>query len=77
MDFQNKAVDVICQHTREGNMIPIKVRMQDEGGEFQTFAVKGYKDLSHKGSYTMPTEIVMVPADCLYTIIFKLDMIKS
>ena len=55
MDFQNRAIDVICQHTREGNMIPIKIHIQDEEGEFQTFVVKSYKDLSHKGNFTMPT----------------------
>ena len=68
MDFQNRAVDVICQHTREGNMIPIKIRIQDEEGEFQTYVVKGYKDLSHKGSFTMPNGIMatstIFPFDC-------------
>lgn len=68
MDFQFKAVDVICQHTREGNMIPIKVRIQDEEGEYQTYVVKGYKDLSHKGSYTMPNGVAatssIFPFDC-------------
>lgn len=72
MDFQNKAVDVICQHTREGHMIPIKVRIQDEEGEFQTYAVKGYKDLSRKGSYNMPNGVTatstIFPFDCKITV---------
>lgn len=68
MDFQNRAVDVICQHTKEGKLIPIKLRLQDDEGEFQTYAVKGYKDLSHKGSYIMPNGITatnnIFPFDC-------------
>ena len=68
MDFQKRAVDVICQHTKEGKMIPIKLRIQDEEGEFQTYAVKAYRDLSHKGSYTMPNGIAatssIFPFDC-------------
>lgn len=68
MDFQNRAVDVICQHTKEGNMIPLKLRVQDEEGEFQTYVVKGYKDLSHKGSFAMPNGIIatstIFPFDC-------------
>lgn len=68
MDFQNRAVDVICQHTREGNMIPIKIRIRDEEGEFQTYVVKGYKDLSHKGAFTMPNGVTatrtIFPFDC-------------
>ena len=57
MDFQNRAVDVICQHTKEGKLIPIKLRLQDDEEEFQTYVVKAYKNLSHIGSYIMPNEI--------------------
>lgn len=68
MGFKNKAVDVICQHTREGNIIPLKIRVQDEEGEFQNYVVKGYKDLSHKGSYTMPNGVgvtsTIFPFEC-------------
>ncbi len=68
MDFQNKAIDVICQHTREGNMIPIKIRIRDDEGEFQTYVVKDYKDLSHKGAFTMPNGIratnTIFPFEC-------------
>lgn len=68
VDFQNRAVDVICQHTKEGKLIPIKLRLQDDEGVFQTYVVKAYKDLSHKGSYIMPNVITatstIFPFDC-------------
>lgn len=40
-------VDVICQHNKNGKIIPIKVRVIDEDGENQTFLIRGYKDLTH------------------------------
>ena len=50
-------VDVICQHSRDGSLIPIRVRVVDEEGEFQSYTIKGYKDISHQGTRTMPDGI--------------------
>ena len=47
-------VDVICQYTKDGRLIPLRVRMQDEDGMYQTFTIKGYKELSHAGEYKTP-----------------------
>ena len=38
-----KSLDVICQHKMDGNIIPIKIRLQDEDGEYQAYTVKGYR----------------------------------
>ena len=54
ISFENKAVDVICQHTKEGKLIPLKIRLTDEDGEYQTYNVKEYKDYSQKGAYRIP-----------------------
>lgn len=40
-------IDVICQHTAEGDVIPIKIRVRDEEGEYQNYKIIGYKNLSH------------------------------
>lgn len=42
-----KYVDVLCQHKKDGKIIPIKIRVIDEDGENQTFQIKAYKDLTH------------------------------
>lgn len=47
-------VDVICQHSQDGALIPIRIRMKDAEGLFQTYTVKEFKDLSHLGSRLMP-----------------------
>ncbi len=47
-------VDVICQHCADGTIIPLRVRLTDEDGLKQAFTIKGYKDMSHQGTRTMP-----------------------
>ena len=63
-DYQNKPIDVICQHTKDGNMIPLKLRFQDEEGEFQSYVVKGYKDLSNNTPEGVIATSTMFPFDC-------------
>ena len=50
-------VDVICQHNKDGSMIPMRVRLTDEDGAVQTYTIKNYEDLSHQGTRTMPDGI--------------------
>lgn len=50
---RDNRIDVICQHTRDGKIIPLKIRVKDEDGEFQSFTVQGYRDLTHPGRYTL------------------------
>lgn len=44
---KDRTADVICQHKRDGTIIPIKIRIEDDDGELQVYRVKAYKDLSH------------------------------
>ncbi len=45
-------VDVICQHSRDGEVIPLRLRLCDEEGELHAYTIKGYRDLSGRGAYT-------------------------
>lgn len=49
-----RAIDVICQHSTDGTIIPLRVRLSDENGERQTLNIEGYRDLSHQGTRAMP-----------------------
>lgn len=53
----DKFADVICMHKRDGTIIPIKIRIEDDDGEFQTYKIKAYKDLTHYGNCTLPNGI--------------------
>lgn len=39
-------IDLICQHTMDGKVIPLKIRIRDEDGELQEYLVKSYRDTS-------------------------------
>ena len=38
-----ESLDVICQHNKDGTIIPLKIRLQDSDGECQTYMVKSYR----------------------------------
>ena len=56
-------IDVMCTHTMDGKIIPMKIRLKDEDGMYQTFAVRGYRDLNVKGNYTLGNEVVVTGVD--------------
>ena len=45
-DYKENRIDLICQHTVEGKIIPLKIRLRDEDGELQEFTVRGYREVS-------------------------------
>ena len=45
-------VDVICDHKSDGSIIPLRLRFMNEDGEYETFNIKGYRQVTNKGSYT-------------------------
>ena len=50
-DFQRQKIDVICQHLRDGSIIPMRIRLDDEDGVVQTFNIKSYKDVTTGDRY--------------------------
>ena len=57
-----RVADVICQHKCDGKIIPLKFRITDGDGEYQTYRVKAYKDLTHYGESIMPNGVSMKPS---------------
>ena len=54
MSVNRKTVDVICEFSRDGTIIPIKIRTADEDGEYQTYVIIGYRNLTGQGTRTLP-----------------------
>ena len=48
------SLDVICQHKSNGDIIPIRFRLMNEDGEYETYTIKGYRNITHPGPYTTP-----------------------
>lgn len=51
---KDRSLDVICQHKSNRTIIPLKIRLRDDDGEFQTYVIRSVKDLTTYGGYTMP-----------------------
>lgn len=52
------AVDVICQHCRDGSIIPIKIRVQDDEQANNVYTIKSYVDLS-SDKVLLPNEAIV------------------
>ena len=48
---------MICQHTKDGNIIPLRVRLDDEDGQIQQLSIKSYRCLSAGGKVILPNEV--------------------
>ncbi len=48
-----KSLDVICMIGGDGTVVPIRIRIEDDEGERQTYTIQEYTDLSHQGTKTM------------------------
>ena len=57
-------VDVICHHSCDGEIIPLRIHAKDDDGEYHSFTIKSYKSLSHRRSY-VTTEGVFVTNNIL------------
>ena len=57
---ESKAADVICQHNCDGGIIPLKIRITDDDGEFQTYKIKAYKNLTHCSKSTLSSETNLI-----------------
>ncbi len=47
--MEDQAIDVVCQHLRDGTMIPLKLRVLDEDEQYQTYAVRAYRTIPGDG----------------------------
>lgn len=66
MRKKQQIVDVICQHSRDGTIIPMRVRVVDADGDFQTYTIKSYRELSHQGTREMPDGVFVTNNTLVY-----------
>lgn len=70
--MKSKAIDVICQHSKDGTIIPLRIRFVDDNGEAQEVNLSSYKDMSHMGTRTMPDGRFVTDKDIIYECKFVL-----
>ena len=59
-------IDVICMHSRDREIVPIRIRVMDEEGLYQSFTIKEYRELSHQGTYTRPDGMYVTNETLIY-----------
>lgn len=50
----DKFIDVICQYTKDGRIIPLRIKLQDDDGIYHEYNIKKYKEISHSGDVMTP-----------------------
>lgn len=58
MKMRHNQIDVICQNNKDGTIIPIKIRVQDEEGQYHVYVILSFKELSTE-SAKLPSEVIV------------------
>lgn len=45
----DREADIFCQFTKEGKIIPVRIRFADDSGEQQEYKILGYRETSPLG----------------------------
>ena len=45
-------IDVICQHSQDGTIVPLKIRVRDDDGEYQAYMIQGFREEERRGGIT-------------------------
>ncbi len=45
-------IDVICQHSRDGTIVPLRIRVRDEDGEYQAYTIRDFREEERRGGIT-------------------------
>ncbi len=71
-------VDLICQHSVDGTITPIRIRFKDDDGLMQAYNIKEYIDISHQGTRTMPDGVFITDNTIAFECkIMVFDQIKN
>ena len=47
-------VDVIAEHKADGTIIPMRFRILNEDGVYESYTIKGYREIFRNDAYTTP-----------------------
>ena len=54
---KREPIDVICQHSQDGTIVPLKIRVRDDDGEYQAYMIQGFRRqdvVKGSGEYGLP-----------------------
>ena len=59
-------IDVICQHNADGELIPLRIRIQDDMGEYQTYTIRDYRSLDADPGHPTADGIILTIYDRVF-----------
>lgn len=59
-------VDVIAEFKHDGSIIPMRFRIMNEDGEYESYTIKAYKEVPKKGTYTTEDGIYICNDDLVF-----------
>ncbi len=63
---KDNRIDVICQFTRNAEIIPIKIRITDEDGVRQEYSIQAYKDTTPGQTNVQPNGVKVSPDNKIF-----------
>ena len=55
-------IEVLCHHTKDGEIVPIRFRMAAEDGELHTYSVRNFREIDPKsGAITTKDNVYISP----------------
>ena len=57
VSYEEKTADVYCVHQKDGTIVPIKIRIEDEDGLMHSYQIKGYRMLDGEGNTILPSGV--------------------
>ena len=69
-EFGEKNLDVICQHCCNGEIIPLRIRIAEDG-ELHSYTIKGYKNVSVDGAFTTPDNVYVTSNTVVFECIIE------
>lgn len=58
-------IDVIAQFSRDGEIVPLKIRLTDGDGETQQYRIKQYRDITDHEEYYLGTTKIKIPGNTI------------
>ena len=71
-------VDVICQFNSDGSIMPLRFRLMNEDGVYESYTIKEYRQIFRKDVYTTPDGLTVYSQDNVYECkVAFLDMYRT
>lgn len=64
-DANEMNIDVMAQFSKDGEIIPLRIRITDEDGEYQQYRIKQYRDISAHQDYYLGTRLIKIPSNSM------------